>query len=144
MDGRIYQLQSQIPGNGPCYPNLFDTKQFFYRCARLQVCCGVRPPRTTRISRVHRGWPRRCFPDFPSNLTTSLINLVGSAASSLTDSSVVKNFVKQWNSSSARWSRYVGDISRGVLVIVIAGLVGGLIFSLVSLQACRSQHYGTM
>lgn len=43
----------------------------------------------------------------------------------------MQTFSDAWQSSGQRWARYVGDISRGILVIVIAGLVGGLVLSLV-------------
>jgi hypothetical protein len=36
-------------------------------------------------------------------------------------------------SVSQKWSRYVGDISKGILIIIVAGLVGGVVISLVSL-----------
>ncbi|GFR50844.1 hypothetical protein Agub_g13116 [Astrephomene gubernaculifera] len=109
LTGKYYQMKSEFPGNGPCYPILFETEEFFYRC----------------------------FPNIPSNVTSKLTKAVAGAVSSTVDSSAVKNVAKQWQSSSQRWSRYVGDISRGVLVIVIGGLVGGLVLSMFWLLILR-------
>lgn len=40
-------------------------------------------------------------------------------------------FKKQFNSLSEKWTRYVGDISKGILIIIVAGLVAGVVLSLV-------------
>ncbi|PNH05032.1 Choline transporter-like protein 2, partial [Tetrabaena socialis] len=109
LSGRYYQVQSQFPGNGPCYPNLFDTKEFFFRC----------------------------FPVFPGNLTKELVQKAKGVVSTLSDNSVVKEVSSQWQSNSQKWARYVGDISRGILVIVIGGLAGGLVMSLLWLVVLR-------
>lgn len=45
----------------------------------------------------------------------------------------VGSFKENFNSLSERWTRYVGDISKGILVIIVGGLVGGIVISLVSL-----------
>jgi solute carrier family 44 (choline transporter-like protein), member 2/4/5 len=29
--GKYYQLTSQVPGNGPCYPLIFNSTQWFHR-----------------------------------------------------------------------------------------------------------------
>ncbi|KXZ44390.1 hypothetical protein GPECTOR_68g361 [Gonium pectorale] len=109
LSGRYYQMQSTFPGNGPCYPNLFETKEFFYRC----------------------------FPSFPSDLTSKLTKAVSGAVSTAVDNAAVKNVVKQFDSTAERWSRYVGDISRGVLIIVIGGIIGGLVLSFLWLLVLR-------
>eukprot|EP00198_Chlamydomonas_reinhardtii_P000183 XP_001689518.1 predicted protein [Chlamydomonas reinhardtii] len=109
MSGEYYQLQSQIPGNGPCYPNLFETVEYF----------------------------NRCFPKFPSNLTAALVSTASGVAKQLSNNSLVQDFANNWDSSSQKWGRYVGDISKGILVIVVGGLLGGLVLSLIWLVVLR-------
>ncbi|GFH22482.1 uncharacterized protein HaLaN_19956 [Haematococcus lacustris] len=68
VSGRYYQLRSQLPGSGPCYPVWAETVEYFH---------------------------------------------------------------------SQRWTRYVADISKGILIIVVAGLVGGVVLSLLWLLILR-------
>ncbi|KAG2493603.1 hypothetical protein HYH03_008120 [Edaphochlamys debaryana] len=109
MSGVYYQLKSQFPGNGPCYPILFETVEFFYRC----------------------------FPKYPSDLTDKIAEVASSTAEKYKNNTLVQKFSDTWNSQSQKWARYVGDISRGVLVIVIGGLCTGLVVSMLWLVVLR-------
>ncbi|GLC34986.1 hypothetical protein PLESTB_001185800 [Pleodorina starrii] len=109
LSGLYYQTQSQFPGNGPCYPNVLETTPFFYRC----------------------------FPKFPPNVTSQITATVSGAAAKAVQNEDVKNMIKHFDSASQKWARYVGDISRGVLVIVIGGLIASLVLSLLWLIILR-------
>jgi choline transporter-like protein 2/4/5 len=102
VNGKYYQLTSQIPGFGPCYPVWVQTTEYFHRC----------------------------FPDFPSELSDTVVSDVGSGFASV-GSEAGSLFKDEFNSASAQWDRYVSSISKGILIIIVGGLCGGVGLSLV-------------
>jgi hypothetical protein len=72
----------------------------------------------------------RCFPKFPPELTSAVIKVLNSSSGVAADAASVLK--ESWSSSAGTWSTYVADISKGILIIVIAGLGGGIVLSLVS------------
>lgn len=108
VSGRFYQLSSQIPGRGPCYPVYVPTTAYFHRC----------------------------FPEFTADFTQSLVSVANSATNALSNEAK-DSFNNNWNSLSNKFTRYVGDISKGILIIVVAGLLGGFVMSVIWLVILR-------
>ncbi|KAJ9522324.1 hypothetical protein QJQ45_008201 [Haematococcus lacustris] len=106
VSGRYYQLRSQLPGSGPCYPVWAETVEYFHRC----------------------------FPVIPDAWGSSAVSSVTGAVVGGSSSSAFKD---SYNNLSQRWTRYVADISKGILIIVVAGLVGGVVLSLLWLLILR-------
>uniref|UniRef100_A0A7S0RW54 Choline transporter-like protein n=1 Tax=Chlamydomonas leiostraca TaxID=1034604 RepID=A0A7S0RW54_9CHLO len=104
VGGRYYQLQSQIPGYGPCYPVWVETSEVFHRC----------------------------FPKIPTEWASSVVQ-----AGAAVGGDAVDAFKKEFSSLSERWTRYVGDISKGILIIIVAGLVAGVVLSLIWMLILR-------
>mmetsp|Transcript_16614 Transcript_16614/g.35931 ORF Transcript_16614/g.35931 Transcript_16614/m.35931 type:complete len:775 (-) Transcript_16614:968-3292(-) len=102
LNGYYLQLQSQFPGLGPCYPVFASTESYFHRC----------------------------FPQFPPGITDGLIEIKDKVANAL-PANATKTFTDVWNDVEHRWARYVGDISKGFAIILVGGLAGGVVFSLV-------------
>lgn len=107
ISGRYYQLSSQIM-KGPCWPVYVPTTNLF----------------------------QRCFPAFTSNFTASLVS-VANSVSNLVSDSAKNTLTSSWNDYSNKVSRYIGDISKGILIIVVAGLIGGLVLSVLWLVILR-------
>lgn len=51
-------------------------------------------------------------------------------------SSAVSAAQAQWTSGGPLFSNYVADISKGILIVIVGGLGGGMVLSLVSLLFC--------
>jgi hypothetical protein len=102
VSGKYYQLTSQIPGRGPCYPTWVATTEFFHRC----------------------------FPAIPAEWSDSVVSKASGAATAVGDGAA-SLYKDQFNSASAQWDRYVSAISKGILIIIVGGLCGGLGLSLV-------------
>lgn len=100
VSGRYYQLKSSIPGSGPCYPVYVPTTNLF----------------------------QRCYPSFTANFTKSLVS-VANGISGVVSDSAKDSLTNTYNELSVKFSRYVSDISKGILIIVVAGLLGGLVLS---------------
>ncbi|GAX82666.1 hypothetical protein CEUSTIGMA_g10092.t1 [Chlamydomonas eustigma] len=108
VTGLYYQLTSQFPGEGPCNAVWVPTASYF----------------------------NRCFPQFTSNFTSEVVSVTDKVASVVSPS--VKNaFTDEWNSVDQIFSRYVGDISKGIVIIVAAGLGCSLVLCLVWLVVLR-------
>ncbi len=76
---------------------------------------------------LHR---RRCFPNFPSNLTNNTVS-VATPKTPVSPGSV--SLFRDWfNESVQAWARQVSNINRGVLVIIAAGLGASAVLCLVS------------
>jgi len=73
--------------------------------------------------------PRRCFPKFPAEFTTSLYSMANTTSGVL--GSAVSTAQAQWTSGGPLFSNYVADISKGILIVVIGGLACGMVMSLV-------------
>ena len=122
LTGAYLQLTSQLPGAGPCYP--------------------VWVPTTNIMN--------RCVPVWPDNITSSLVQVAGNLTNRI--SAQAANTFKVGNSAQAgagrqvlcpqptnrkhwpivqdvwdswdqRIARYIGDTARGILIIVVAGLL---------------------
>ncbi len=72
----------------------------------------------------------RCFPNFPPAFTDQVFSMMNASEGVL--SSAVTTAKSQWNSAGNQFSAYVADISKGILIIVVGGLVAGIVLSLVS------------
>ncbi len=71
---------------------------------------------------------RRCFPSFSANWTSQVVDAAAVGAGAAT----VDAFKDAFNSASNQWNRYVSSISKGILIVAVGGLVGGIVLSLVS------------
>lgn len=108
VTGSYYQLKSQFPGKGPCYPVWVPTVNYF----------------------------SRCVPQFNSNFTSEVVKVVNNVAG-IVSPSVQTAFTDEWNSMSSTFSRYVGDISKGILIICVSGLGSSLILCMFWLIVLR-------
>lgn len=108
VGGAYYQFTSQFPGKGPCYPVWVPTTSYF----------------------------NRCVPKFPANFTSKVIRFKAAVASALPEDAQ-EAFKTQWQSLSARLSRYTSDIQKGALIIVVGGLVTSLGMSLIYMLILR-------
>lgn len=70
----------------------------------------------------------RCVPNFPASWKTSVVDTAISGVASVSVG-VFTKYASEFQSAGNQWDRYVGDISKGILLIVIAGLAGGVVFS---------------
>ncbi len=86
------------------------------------------PPHHIRIN--------RCIPSFNDNFTSQVVNVVGSVAS-VVSPDVKNTFSNEFNSVSNIFTRYVGDIQRGILIIVACGLGVGFAVSMMWLVFLR-------
>lgn len=77
LDGKYYQLTSQFPGKGPCYPVYIETASFF----------------------------NRCVPSFPANFTDQVSKFVDGALSVLGETAR-DSFREAWQSLGQRFQRY--------------------------------------
>lgn len=59
-----------------------------------------------------------------------MVQKTASATSFITDDAAGA-FKAAFNGLSEKWTRYVADISKGILIIIVAGLIGGVVLSLV-------------
>ena len=109
VSGKYYQLTSQFPGEGPCNPVWVPTTNYF----------------------------SKCVPQFNSDFTASLFSVTNNVIGTVS-SSAQSAFTDQWNSIGNIFSRYVGDISKGIIIILAAGLGVSLILCMVSLCCVRS------
>ena len=66
------------------------------------------------------------MPNLPPDWQNKVVNEASGQANAALDA-----FESAFNDLSSKWSRYVADISRGILVVVVGGLAGGLVLSLV-------------
>jgi hypothetical protein len=140
--GEYLQATSQFPGKGPCYPVWAATTSFFHRCAAAVQAATGQPllPQTLPaafgcpITRpvptpAPIPTPNSCFPRIPDELMSNALNalnasagLAAGAAGALAD---------DYGSVSSQLSVYIADISKGMLIVVAAGLGGGVVLSLV-------------
>lgn len=102
ISGQYYQFTSQFPGQGPCYPVWVPTVLYF----------------------------NRCFPKFPPEMSSAVVKAAVSTSSTMKDK--FSSFSDDFNGSGQTLTNYIADISKGILIIVIGGLAGGLVLSLVS------------
>jgi len=105
--GTLMQTSSQFPGRGPCYAVYFATTPYF----------------------------NRCFPKFDKAAASDVST--GAGAGSAVPADATDEYAKAFNSAGQRWANYVSDISKGILIIVIGGLVGGVAFSAVYMIILR-------
>lgn len=110
-------------------PAFWSHQRFFAAAAATAPCAPTRSYSLVLTTTTFVAC--RCFPKFPSNLTAALVSTASGVAKQLSNNSLVQDFANNWDSSSQKWGRYVGDISKGILVIVVGGLLGGLVLSLV-------------
>ncbi|CAL8462248.1 g1779 [Coccomyxa elongata] len=92
--GEYLQLTSLYPGRGPCYPVLVETMDYF----------------------------ERCLPKFSSDLLNQLVSASDTSQMILANSTSSVN--KYFNTSSQRLQRYIADIQKGFVIIVVAGILG--------------------
>ncbi|KAG1675670.1 hypothetical protein FOA52_002379 [Chlamydomonas sp. UWO 241] len=112
VDGDYYQLTSQFPSKGPCYPVYVPTTDFFNRCV----------PKFSDEFKAHvRVWVVTVADDIAKALPTA----AGDAFSDV------------WSSLGERFSRYTSDLSKGFLILIVAGLVVGLAVSMIYLVIMR-------
>lgn len=71
----------------------------------------------------------RCFPKFNATLLAHTLSIGGD--SSVDFSSKVSSLKDNFGGSGERLQRYVGDISKGWLIIVVSGLIVGILLSMV-------------
>eukprot|EP00201_Polytomella_parva_P001783 CAMPEP_0175080930 /NCGR_PEP_ID=MMETSP0052_2-20121109/25824_1 /TAXON_ID=51329 ORGANISM="Polytomella parva, Strain SAG 63-3" /NCGR_SAMPLE_ID=MMETSP0052_2 /ASSEMBLY_ACC=CAM_ASM_000194 /LENGTH=631 /DNA_ID=CAMNT_0016351771 /DNA_START=468 /DNA_END=2363 /DNA_ORIENTATION=- len=110
ISGKYYQMQSQFPGNGPCYAASLSSDEFL----------------------------NRCYPQITQNVTAALVENVGnSAISALGANSTAGSYLKKLMNGGFRWSQYVSDLSRGIMIICVGGLAGGVVLSLIWMMFMR-------
>lgn len=65
-------------------------------------------------------------------MNSSFAESVESADGSAIAQDAGNSYSKEFQSAGQKWQNYVSDISKGILIIVVGGLVGGILISLVS------------
>mmetsp|Transcript_11641 Transcript_11641/g.31727 ORF Transcript_11641/g.31727 Transcript_11641/m.31727 type:complete len:793 (-) Transcript_11641:1356-3734(-) len=100
--GSFYQAQSHIPSQGPCYPVWLGTKDIF----------------------------NRCFPRIPTSWAKEIVESAASASEGTPAGDRIESFKDAFNSLAEKWTRYVADLNKGLYIIIVGGLVGGLVLSL--------------
>ncbi|GAX82667.1 hypothetical protein CEUSTIGMA_g10093.t1 [Chlamydomonas eustigma] len=108
LSGAYYQLTSQFPGEGPCYP--------------------VWVPTTDDLN--------RCVPELTENFTKSVVSLANKITNAL-PAGAADVFANEWNNFSSQMSRYISDTSRGIFIIVIAGIICSFLFCMFWLITLR-------
>ena len=101
MCGQLYQSMSTIPGRGPCFPILLGTVDVINRCIPKSL--------QTIETKVPSGFV---------NVSTLSVSGSSNSASSLEE---------LWNNEQLRY--YMSDIVRSWPIILVAGVVGGTLFS---------------
>mmetsp|Transcript_8104 Transcript_8104/g.16758 ORF Transcript_8104/g.16758 Transcript_8104/m.16758 type:complete len:786 (-) Transcript_8104:485-2842(-) len=108
VTGGYYQLTSQFPGKGPCYPVYIKTADFF----------------------------NRCVPRFPAEFTEGVTKFVNAVGDTVPEEAK-DAFKTLWQSMGERFARYTSDLSKGFLILIVAGLIVGLVVSVVYLLIMR-------
>src|SRR3569833_2990836 len=69
----------------------------------------------------------RCFPKFPPEYSHSLVGAaLGGNATGNTGA-----YADWFDNPGNRLTQYIGDISKGILIIIVAGLAAGIVLSMV-------------
>ena len=101
--GQLYASMSTIPGRGPCFPILQNTVDVINRC-------------------IPTSWDQ-----IYSAVPAGFVN-VSTLSSGSSSSSTPADFDELWDSEQLRY--YMSDIVRSWPIILVAGIVGGTLFSL--------------
>eukprot|EP00955_Chlamydomonas_euryale_P029476 310902-Chlamydomonas_euryale.AAC.1 len=107
-DGTYFQLTTQFPDKGPCYPVYVETADYFNRCV---------PKITT---------------DFTQNIQRTV-----DGDSEQVDGGARDALLDLWQSLGERFARYTADISKGILIIIVGGVIAGLLLSMLYLVFMR-------
>lgn len=75
----------------------------------------------------------RCFP----TLNASFVASVASSGGAALPSDSGDKLTSYYQSAGQKWSNYVADISKGILIIVVGGLVGGIVISMLWMIVLR-------
>lgn len=72
----------------------------------------------------------RCFPRFPDEIMGSVVSVLN--ASATVAASAAGTLASQYSSAGSQLATYIADISKGILIVLVGGLGGGIVLSLVS------------
>ena len=106
--GDVWAMTSNIPSMGPCYPSYLNTTDIAHKC----------------------------IPQIPKEAVAGVLGDTDMAGgSALANGTSTPDLQEEFDRDKLQ--RYVGDISRGWLLILVAGVFGSIILSLLSMTLIR-------